>query len=266
MPSSVYAENMGLFHKGSGGKGIAPADVCLSPPPPPGGPAPVPYVNTLTASDLAQGSKTVKIEGEPTALEDASYVATSTGDEAGTQGGNVVTHKTKGKGYFTLWSFTVQVEGKGVCRHGDMIGQNSASSPPGCVDQAAIVSFKALPWVDTKVPCPPDSYPGNQGTNEEQQDACRGGPCWQCTRTTSGYPARASRDSRFADFKAGERFTPDHQPPQKAAWYMGGCHDPAEFKKWAASTDAVKPHCSTCSPVQGGTLSHVTPPDIRSWM
>ena len=63
MSLTVFAENMGLFHKNSGGKGIAPADVCLSPPPPPSGPVPVPYVNTLQASDLTKGSKTVKIDG-----------------------------------------------------------------------------------------------------------------------------------------------------------------------------------------------------------
>ena len=124
MGLTVFAEKMGLFHKGSGGQAIAPADVCLSPPPPPAGPVPVPYVNSLSAADLAKGSKSVKIDGEPTALEDASEVSTSTGDEGGTQGGNVVTHKTKGKAMFMLWSFTVKVEGKGVCRHGDPMGQN----------------------------------------------------------------------------------------------------------------------------------------------
>ena len=77
MGLTVYAENMGLFHKGSGGKGVAPADVCLSPPTPPAGPLPVPYVNNLMASDLAGGSSTVKMDGEPTALEDASSVSTS---------------------------------------------------------------------------------------------------------------------------------------------------------------------------------------------
>jgi uncharacterized Zn-binding protein involved in type VI secretion len=124
MGLTVFAEKMGFFHKGSGGHGVAPGDVCLSPPPPPAGPAPIPYVNSVSSSDLSDGSQSVKIDGEPTALEDSSTVSTSTGDEAGTQGGNVVTHKTKGKAAFTLWSFTVKVEGKGVGRHGDPMGQN----------------------------------------------------------------------------------------------------------------------------------------------
>ena len=140
MGSTVFAESSGFFHKGSGGKGIAPADVCLTPPPPPAGPLPIPYVNFLQSSDLAKGSKSVKVQGEPTALED-SEVSTSTGNEAATQGGSVVTHKTKGTGYFTLWSFTISIEGKGVCRHGDLMGQNAASSPPSCVDMSCIVNY-----------------------------------------------------------------------------------------------------------------------------
>lgn len=32
MALTVFAEKMGWFHKGSNGKGIAPGDVCLSPP------------------------------------------------------------------------------------------------------------------------------------------------------------------------------------------------------------------------------------------
>lgn len=266
MGATVFAEKMGLFHKGSSGQGIGPADVCLTPPPPPAGPVPVPYVNIVSSGDLAAGSKSVKIQGEPTALEDASNVSTSTGDEAGTQGGNVITHKTKGKGYFTLWSFTVKIEGKGACRHGDMMGQNCGSKPPGCVDAAAITTFKALPWVDTTKPCPPNSYPGNNGTTEEQNNACRGGPCWQCKAPTSGYRGRKSRVKKFKGYKAGERFTPDHQPPQKAAWYMGGCHDAVEFKKWTESLTSVKKHCKSCSQAQGTLMSKTTVKTIRSWM
>lgn len=262
MGVSVYAENMGFFHKGSGGTGVAPADVCLTPPPPPTGPVPVPYVNNLMASNLAKGSKQVKIQGEPTALESASEVSTSTGDEAGTQGGNVVTHKTKGKGHFLLWSFTVLVEGKGVARHGDTMGQNTASDPPGCVNPAAKAAFLALPWVDPTVEC--DPHPPNMGTNPDQDEAVRGGPCWQCDRTDSGWGPRPAK-GKYRAFAKGERFTADHQPPQKAAWYLGGCADPEQFKEWAKSTEAVMPHCSRCSPAQGGVMSHTSQSNIESW-
>ncbi len=261
MGLTVYAENMGLFHKGSGGKGIAPFDVCLSPPPPPAGPVPIPYVNALSAADLSKGSKTVKVDGEPTALEDASYVSTSKGDEAGTQGGSVITRKTKGKGYFKVWSFTVQVEGKGVCRHGDPIGQNCASMPPSCVNLAAMVKFnKSL--ANTK-PCE-EEYSRNKGNfgpkqHGAQRDTVRGGPCWQCGATKSG---------RADDMN----FTPDHQPPLSVAWNMGGCHDhkkppsPTKFEEWANSAGAVVPHCKKCSDSQSCLKGNEFADDVRSWM
>lgn len=257
MSCTVFANSNGLFHKGSGGKGVAPADVCLSPPPPPTGPAPVPYVNSLSASDLADGSTSVKIQGEPTALEDQSSISTSTGDEGGTQGGNVITHKTKGKGYFKTWSFDVKIEGKGVCRHSDMMGQNCTSDPPGCVDASAIVTFKTFSWYDLSKPCP-KPYPGNDGTNEDQQKKVRKGPCWQCLKE-----GRPGLDSGYGD---SEYFTPDHQPPQSAAWEAGGCHNEQEFNKWAASEEAVKPHCKKHSKSQGGTMRHQTTAMIRGWM
>jgi hypothetical protein len=260
MACTVYAENMGLFHKGSGGKGVAPADVCLSPPPPPTGPAPIPYVNSLMASDLAKGSKKVMCDGEPTALEDASEVSTSMGDEAGTQGGNVVTHKTKGKGYFTLWSFTVQVEGKGVCRHGDMMGQNSASNPPGTVNAAALVIFTAaIPQAGTPCPTPYSRRAGNYGPDRAgpQRQACRGGRCWQCGARNSG-------------LNDPQNFTPDHQPPLKTAWEAGGCHmvptgPGGAFEQWAQSAAAVVPHCKTCSDAQMRVIGQSTAQQIRNY-
>ena len=135
MALTVFAEKMGFFHKGSGGFGVAPLDVCLSPPP---GPVPIPYTNVLFAKDLIKGSKTVRIDGEPTFLEDVSETWTSIGDEGGTLGGSVVTGVILGKGFFMVWSMTVQIEGLGVCRHGDMMGQNSASAPPSSIDAAAV--------------------------------------------------------------------------------------------------------------------------------
>jgi Domain of unknown function (DUF4150) len=232
---TVYAEGMGLFHKGSGGFGVAPGDVCLTPPPPPAGPLPIPYVNNLSASDLSNGSVSVKVDGERTALEDLSEVATSTGNEPATQGGSVITHKTKGKGFFTLWSTTVKIEGRGVCRHGDMMGQNSASTPPGCFDAAATVRLMMLFGHDANDPCPPNSYKRPSGTpNEQQKAAVSGQTCWVPGCSAPGTVA-------------------DHQPPLKFAWYLGGCHHPELFKEWAhdpCSTPLA--HCASHSSVQGG--------------
>jgi uncharacterized Zn-binding protein involved in type VI secretion len=243
MAITVYTENLGFFHQGSGGFGVAPGDVCLTPPPPPTGPVPVPYVNSLSASDLVQGSKTVKIDGEPTALEDTSYVSTSTGDEAGTQGGNVVTHKTKGKGYFKRWSSTTMVEGKGVCRHGDTMGQNCGSGA-GCVDPSAVVSI--LPWLKPEnigKKCPDEPKRKYHPPTDKQKENVYGKTCWSCGATDSGR----------SDPK---KMTADHQPPQGALWNAGACHQPDDFYKWVDHPDNVAPHCSKCSPHQGGTMSH----------
>jgi len=252
MTVTVFAENMGLFHKGSGGKGVAPADVCLSPPPSPTGPLPVPYVNTIMASNLVKGSKSVKVDGQPTALEDKSNISTSTGNEPGNQGGNVITHKTKGKGYFKLWSFTVQIEGMGVDRHGDPMGQNSGSDPPGCVDAAAVTTF--LTTFKQRKPCK-EAYSRNKveppaTPNGDQKRQVRN----QRTATKKG--------KRVGTQKMGVRkcWTPgcsnngtiaDHQPPLSLAWYLGGCHAPIKFKKWAHSPESIKgAHCDGCSEAQ----------------
>jgi uncharacterized Zn-binding protein involved in type VI secretion len=255
MALTVYAENMGLFHKGSGGKGIAPGDVCLTPPPPPGGPAPIPYVNMAAAADLAKGSSTVTVDGEPTALEDKSECSTSSGDEAGTQGGNVVTHKTKGKAFFQLWSSTVMIEGKGVCRHGDLMGQNSGTPPAGCIDMAALVTFKTI-FPDTS-PCKRHFKRSGYGPTYgpgSQDEFVQGKPCWVIENGVQcGKPGA----------------TADHQPPLLFAWYKGGCNgrpgEPkkASFKAWALSNAAVKPQCAAHSMrnPQKGT-SFITKPKL----
>jgi hypothetical protein len=234
MALTVYAENMGLFHKGSDGKGIAPGDVCLTPPPPPGGPAPVPYVNMAAASDLSKGSTTVTVDGEPTALEDQSECSTSTGDEAGTQGGNVVTHKTQGKACFQLWSFTVKIEGKGVCRHGDPMGQNSGTPPAGSVDMAALSKFQTV-FTDAS-PCKRHYKRKSMGPDDKQTAHVQGKPCWviMANGAQCGKPGK----------------TADHQPPLVIAWHKGGCHGTGDggknetFKAWALSNAAVQPQCA----------------------
>jgi uncharacterized Zn-binding protein involved in type VI secretion len=291
MGNSVYAEGMGFFHKGSGGQGIAPGDVCLSPPPPPAGPVPVPYVNMLSASDLIKGSKSVKIQGNPTALESSSEIAMSTGNEPATPGlgAGVVTHKIKGKGTFKLWSFTVKVEGKGVDRHGDMMGQNEMSSPPNCIDAQALVDFKALLANLSKTPCPdykradhgPDPEP-----SPEQVKKVNGQPCWECKQSNPSlnkaiYDTKAVKDAagnsvyvnnvlqvaekpnpqpHYRTNEDGAGMTHDHQPPMNIAWKAGGCHlppppkaKPTGFQTHMSSKDAVKPHCRAHASSQGGT-------------
>ncbi|MHC4469336.1 MAG: DUF4150 domain-containing protein [Planctomycetota bacterium] len=265
MGCTVFANDSGFFHKGSGGSGKAFPDVCLSPPPSPTGPVPVPYPNSLKASDLAKGSKTVKIQKKPTALENKSNVKTSMGDEAGNQGGNVLTHKTKGKGYFMLWSFDVKVEGKGVCRHGDPMGQNCTSTPPGGLDaRAKVVAAKAL---KAKEPCdrPYNKKDRHGSPTEKQKDAVNkpNAKCWECkSPSPTGWlhpprkrPPPPTKGVARANPKK-KRFVADHQPPVLVNYYAGGCHKSEdEQKKIAKDPKKVKPHCSKCSSRQGGLMS-----------
>jgi len=248
MGCTVFANSNGLFHKGSNGKGVAFPDVCLSPPPAPTGPVPVPYPNKIAASDLIDGSKTVKIQGEPTALKDQSKVKTSTGDEGGNQGGGVITHKTKGQAVATFWSLTVKIEGKNVVRHGDPAGQNCTTPPYNGLDSRLDVVSAALEEAkDPEEECKKKySKKARHGSpTKEQKDHVNKKPpppvCWECGKTSS------------------QRMVADHQPPCVVKYYAGGCHEedkePNKHRAWCRDVNSVKPHCRACSSSQGGYMS-----------
>jgi uncharacterized Zn-binding protein involved in type VI secretion len=97
------------------------------------------------SSDTADGSKTVKMDGNPIMLKGSNF-ATSTGDEPGSAGG-VVSNCTKGKAEFILYSFDVKVDGQNVARLGDMMIQNkgsAANTPPIPEVQPPLVVVPAL--------------------------------------------------------------------------------------------------------------------------
>jgi hypothetical protein len=127
----VYANGDEIACKAGDGKVIAATpDVCLSPPSPPAGPAPIPYCDTSFSKDMQNGSKTVMIKDKEVMLKDQSFYKTSPlGDEAATNGlgAGVVTHVITGKTYFVAWSMDVQFEGQNVDRHTDMTTSNHAS-------------------------------------------------------------------------------------------------------------------------------------------
>jgi hypothetical protein len=124
--TTTFANNDTIIHEGDGLQFIAMApDVCKTPSP--GGPVPIPYPNIAMSSDLADGSKTVKIEGNSAALE-SSNLKMSTGDEAGTAGGGIVSSKIKGKLTWILYSTDVKFEGKGVVRFLDSNMHNGNGS------------------------------------------------------------------------------------------------------------------------------------------
>jgi len=133
---TVGVNKLSVVHKDSGGVTTAFPDVCKTPTP--GGPVPIPYPNVAKASDTADGSSTVKCDGNPICLKDSNF-STSTGDEAGTAGGGVVSNKTKGKAEFVNFSFDVKVEGKNVARAMDMMLHNDKNTPPFPLLQGPVV-------------------------------------------------------------------------------------------------------------------------------
>jgi uncharacterized Zn-binding protein involved in type VI secretion len=126
MPATVIVNFRTVVHASSNGLVTGFPDVCKTPSP--AGPIPIPYPNIAQSSDTAQGSQTVKVDGNPIMLQGSNF-ATSTGDEAGSAGGGVVSNTTKGKAEFVLYSFDVKVEGKAVPRMGDLMLLNKLSAP-----------------------------------------------------------------------------------------------------------------------------------------
>jgi hypothetical protein len=102
-------------------------DVCLSPPTPPAGPIPLPYPNFSKASDISDGTRTVKIGGEQVSIKDTSNYKKSNGDEAATQtlGMGVMSHRIQNTTYFAAWSFDVKFEGDNAVRQLDLTTHNN---------------------------------------------------------------------------------------------------------------------------------------------
>lgn len=126
MSATVIVNLRTVVHKDSTGIATAFPDPCKTPTP--GGPIPIPYPNIAQSSDTADGSKKVKMDKNPIMLQGSNF-RQSTGDEAGSAGGGVVSGKIKGKAEFVNYSFDVMVEGKPVPRLGDMMLQNCGSPP-----------------------------------------------------------------------------------------------------------------------------------------
>jgi hypothetical protein len=123
MSTTVIVNNLTVVHKNTGGMSIAFPDVCKTPTP--GGPVPIPYPNTAMSSNTAEGSQTVKADGQPMMLKSSCF-SMSAGDEAGSAMG-VASNKIKGKAYPKMYSFDVKVEGQNVFRFTDIMLQNGGS-------------------------------------------------------------------------------------------------------------------------------------------
>jgi hypothetical protein len=119
----VNGTNNSLAHKGSNGfaKSTLP-DVCKTPSP--GGPVPIPYPIIISlASNLANGTTTVKADGGNSIAIKGSELSRCSGDEPGTAGG-VKSSTNMKEATWILYSPTVRMEGKNACRLGDKLFMN----------------------------------------------------------------------------------------------------------------------------------------------
>jgi hypothetical protein len=161
MPT-VFANGRSIIHKGDAlvQTAIAP-DVCKTPSP--GGPIPIPYPNIALDSDLMDGAATVKINGTPTATK-KSYLMISTGDEAGTAGGGILSNKIKGKMTWIDVSMDVKAEGAGVARFLDPTMHNGNTSNAPGLDKGG----PTPPALPEKL-CPPHKWVEiTEGTPDER--------------------------------------------------------------------------------------------------
>jgi hypothetical protein len=116
----------GLVHKGSSDFAMSTApDVCKTPSP--GGPVPIPYPVIISmASDLANGTTTVKADGNSCAIK-GSELSRCSGDEAGTAGG-VVSNVNMKEATWITYSFDVKMDGDNACRFTDKLKMNHGNT------------------------------------------------------------------------------------------------------------------------------------------
>jgi len=147
MGDNVFINGKAAVHSGSAGKVMFFPDVCLSPPGPPAGPVPLPYLNTAIAADLDGAASTVTIEGNRVGNLD-SFIAKSTGDEpAQSTGGGLITQTVQGKAYFLTGSPDVLIEGKPAVFHGSMMTGNHLRRFPGNTPPGVWMSTMLPPTV-----------------------------------------------------------------------------------------------------------------------
>jgi hypothetical protein len=132
--NNVLVNGLSAVTAGSSGILMTSPDVCNTT----CGPAtvPIPYPNIAESKDLADGSTSVMIEGNPVCLESSTF-AKSTGDEGGdkkgTASGTIQDEAKPG-----LFSPTVFIEGKAIVRNTDIFTSNKMNTPPAPVMQAQV--------------------------------------------------------------------------------------------------------------------------------
>lgn len=229
MPVTVNANQMSLVHAGSTGMSSIFPDVCKTPTP--GGPIPIPYPNIAQSSDTADGSSTIKVDGNPIMLKGSNF-RMSTGDEAGSAMG-VVSNKIKGKAEPMLYSFDVKVDGKNVMRLTDMMLQNvgTPNPPPGTEVQGPVLGAPL-----TSRPC--------KKTEKKKEEQKKSSTSWG----NSGVVA-------------------EHKGPIQSAATQEKCvlyirQTKAVCGKWISMKHRPKPH----SCIAGTTIKASDVADVQRWL
>lgn len=109
-----------------GGICFAFPDICYTPAGP-GAMVPIPYPNIGQLSDAENVSTTVKVAGNSVILK-GSNIPRTTGDEAGSGGGVVVSGQISGKVEFISASTSVKANGDFVVRMTDSTKQNNGNA------------------------------------------------------------------------------------------------------------------------------------------
>jgi uncharacterized Zn-binding protein involved in type VI secretion len=209
----VNGTSNSLAHKGSSGlaKSTLP-DVCKTPSP--GGPVPVPYPVILSlSSDLANGSKTVKVDGGNMAAIKGSELKRCTGDEPGTAGG-VKSSTNMKEAKWILYSFDVKIDGKNACRLGDKLTMNHGNTVclGGWLQRPVIVGSTDEEKVACAIYCCDNmKYQQTKGDPERecQRLASKKHSCvTHSLRKTIGGGGTLTQDSKFPGIEAAPQFPP----------------------------------------------------------
>lgn len=222
-----------------GSSGIAAAtvpNVCKMPgPPAPFVPTPLPNIGQSGKSPQDY-STTVKIEGEPVAIQGASFGSSGDIASQGT-GGGIVSNNVEGPTKFIgPGSFNVKIEGKNVQFLSDPMMNNCgpSGSPPNAATMTGVVQAPglAVPASELKAPgtCEQEDYDKRNGEVKASKDAVgKLGACKEgdspLLRKQKGDAwvrqgtARARRDEKC--FGGGNE---GHQAAQASCWeHVGRC-------------------------------------------
>ena len=135
---SINSERDTMFTITQGiGTNFAAPDVCLVPAAP--SPVPTPLVNIQMSSNSSPVVRNVKINFMPV-LNKRSMGKLSMGDEPGTAGGGVVSHRFKGETKYMVGSVKCKIGGAPAVRSFTPTGQNCMGATQNCPGMAVAPS------------------------------------------------------------------------------------------------------------------------------